>query len=133
MSTGPSATVQPPAAPLTPPAPPAQTQADVEAADADGEPGPPALEADFVDLLWADAEAGEELPQADPDGLFNDPGDQFGFVLVARPLVARRLLPGTTDRTSDHLMAQKGRRMNKNAAWRLQETLRAVRARRQAT
>lgn len=126
--------MQTPAAPLTPPSPPAHAQPGPEGADTDGGPVLPAApEADFIDLLWGDADSGEPLPLADPDHLFHDPGDQFGFVFVARSLVARRLLPGTTDRTGDQLMAQKGRRMDRDAAERLQDVLRAIRARQQAT
>ncbi|MBG0818984.1 hypothetical protein [Planomonospora sp. ID82291] len=113
------------AAPLTPPAAPARPAPD---------PGPaPQIRmlatpgSEFVDLLWGDNPPGQAPEQARPEELFIDPGAQFSYVTVARPLVKLFYLPGTTA-PSEQLFRAAGSTLARDHAAKVRADLEAIRA-----
>ncbi|GAA2411451.1 MULTISPECIES: hypothetical protein [Nonomuraea] len=122
VSEGPTPTQ---AAPIDPPPAPKPPAAD---------PGPaPQIRmlatpgGEFVDLVWGDSPAGQQPEKADPNELFYDPGGQFSYVVVARPLVRLFYLPGTTT-VAEQLYKGKGTPLDRGHADKIRLDLEAVRA-----
>ncbi len=108
------------AAPLLPPATPEPPAPDF---------GPPPKVRDvvtpgsqFVDIMFGDTNA-----PADPAELFADPGEQYTYVLVARPLVRLQYQPGTVA-PSATLMYPAGFRLARDHAAHIRGELEALRA-----
>ncbi|MFC4014612.1 hypothetical protein ACFOY2_45830 [Nonomuraea purpurea] len=115
------------AAPLDPPAQPAPPAPD---------PGPaPKIRmlatpgAEFVDLLWGDNDPSRPKEKAQPDDLFIDPGEQFSYMLVARPLVRLFHMPGGDgSMLGEQLFKGKNVPVDKGHARKIREDLVAIRA-----
>ncbi|GAA2692024.1 hypothetical protein [Nonomuraea recticatena] len=118
------------AAPLDPPARPEPPAPD---------PGPtPQIRmlatpgSEFVDLVWGDNPAGQPKEKADPDELFHDPGAQFSYVIVARPIVRLFHMPGANGILGEQLFRNAGVHIDRGHANHIRQDLAAVRAAEQA-
>ncbi|WP_433542082.1 hypothetical protein ACQP10_37990 (plasmid) [Streptosporangium sandarakinum] len=107
-----AAPLAPPAGPAAPP-PPVSPPLRVQMIATPG--------AEFVDLLWDNGEL------ADPDALFEDPGAQYGYVIVAKPLIRAYHQPGTT-RTTKQLWRPQGWKVPRDNAEQIKADLTAIRA-----
>ncbi|MFG6197761.1 hypothetical protein [Nonomuraea sp. JJY05] len=84
--------------------------------------------AEFVDLLWGDHAPGQPMEKAKPDELFHDPGAQFSYVTVARPLVRLFHMPGAAGTLGEQLFKGAGVPIDRGHAVKIREDLAAVRA-----
>ncbi|GAB2467637.1 hypothetical protein GCM10027187_39780 [Streptosporangium sandarakinum] len=113
------------AAPLEPPASPAPLPADPEPESQVRMLAAPGSE--FVDLVWGDNPAGQPPEKARPEELFRDPGPQFSYVIVARPLVRLFHMPGATE-LGEQLYRQAGVSMSRSHAQKIAADLTVIRA-----